>query len=65
MRVRAAVRRLCDSCRVVIRRKRVFIVCKANPKVSICSFHGCKLPVCYVQWPAECNSPLNYSTYGM
>ena len=37
MRVRAAVRRLCDSCRVVIRRKRVFIVCKANPKVSICS----------------------------
>ncbi len=51
MKVRAAVRRLCDACRVVIRRKRVFIVCKANPKVGARhawteqALLSCKLPV--------------------
>ena len=33
MKVRTAVRRLCDACRVVLRRGRVYVVCKANPKV--------------------------------
>ncbi|EIE20967.1 hypothetical protein COCSUDRAFT_83526 [Coccomyxa subellipsoidea C-169] len=32
MRVRSAVKRLCDACRVVKRRGRLFIVCKTNPK---------------------------------
>lgn len=33
MRVRSAVKKLCDACRIVKRRGRVFVVCKANPKV--------------------------------
>ncbi|KAL2610429.1 hypothetical protein R1flu_029002 [Riccia fluitans] len=32
MKVRAAVRRLCEFCRVVRRRNRVFVLCTANPK---------------------------------
>ncbi|BDA42178.1 probable 50S ribosomal protein L36 at N-terminal half [Coccomyxa sp. Obi] len=32
MRVRSAIKRLCDACRVVKRRGRLFVVCKANPK---------------------------------
>ncbi|KAG6551477.1 hypothetical protein Mapa_006900 [Marchantia paleacea] len=32
MKVRAAVRRLCEYCRVVRRRNRVFVLCTANPK---------------------------------
>ncbi|KAL6785279.1 PRPL36 [Auxenochlorella protothecoides x Auxenochlorella symbiontica] len=33
MRVRAAVKKLCEACRVVKRRGKVFIVCKENKKV--------------------------------
>ena len=33
MRVRSAIKRLCDACRLVKRRGRLFVVCKANPKV--------------------------------
>ncbi|KAL6784779.1 PRPL36 [Auxenochlorella protothecoides x Auxenochlorella symbiontica] len=32
MRVRAAVKKLCEACRVVKRRGKVFIVCKENKK---------------------------------
>ncbi|CAL5219583.1 g1443 [Coccomyxa viridis] len=32
MRVRSAVKRLCDACRIVKRRGRVFVICKSNPK---------------------------------
>ncbi|KAL3690274.1 hypothetical protein R1sor_016583 [Riccia sorocarpa] len=32
MKVRAAVRRLCEFCRVVRRRNRVYVLCTANPK---------------------------------
>ncbi len=34
MRVRSAVKKLCDSCKVVRRRGRVYIVCTANRKVG-------------------------------
>ena len=34
MKVKTSVKRLCDACRVVIRRGRVYVVCSANPKVS-------------------------------
>ena len=33
MRVRSAVKKLCDACRIVKRRGRVFVVCKSTPKV--------------------------------
>ena len=33
MRVRSAVKKLCDACRIVKRRGRVFVICKSNPKV--------------------------------
>ena len=33
MKVRTAVKRICDTCRIVLRRGRVYVVCKANPKV--------------------------------
>jgi large subunit ribosomal protein L36 len=32
MKVRAAVRRLCEYCKVVKRRNRVFVLCTVNPK---------------------------------
>ena len=38
MRVRSAVKKLCDACRIVKRRGRVFVICKSNPKV--CESHG-------------------------
>ena len=34
MRVRSAIKRLCDSCKVVRRRGKLYIVCKASPKVN-------------------------------
>jgi large subunit ribosomal protein L36 len=40
MKVRTAVKRLCDTCRIVLRRGRVYVVCKANPKV-VCVGRGC------------------------
>ena len=40
MKVRTAVKRLCDTCRIVLRRGRVYVVCKANPKV-VCVVRGC------------------------
>ena len=35
MKVKTSVKRLCDACRVVIRRGRVYVVCSANPKVRL------------------------------
>ncbi|KAK9803376.1 hypothetical protein WJX72_001346 [[Myrmecia] bisecta] len=32
MKVRSAVKVMCDACRVVRRRGKVFVVCKSNPK---------------------------------
>lgn len=32
MKVRAAVRRLCEYCKVVKRRNRIFVLCTVNPK---------------------------------
>jgi large subunit ribosomal protein L36 len=32
MKVRAAVRRMCEYCKVVKRRNRIFILCTVNPK---------------------------------
>ena len=32
MRVRSAVRRLCKDCRIVKRRKRIYVTCKRNPR---------------------------------
>ncbi|CAM6091763.1 unnamed protein product [Calypogeia fissa] len=32
MKVRAAVRKLCEYCRVVRRRNRVYVLCTSNPK---------------------------------
>lgn len=32
MKVRSAVRRLCKDCRVVKRRKRLYVTCKRNPR---------------------------------
>lgn len=32
MKVRSSVKRICDKCQVVRRGKKVFVVCKANPK---------------------------------
>jgi large subunit ribosomal protein L36 len=40
MKVRTAVKRLCDACRVVLRRGRVYVVCKANPKVCVCVLYA-------------------------
>ena len=34
MRVRSAIKKLCDSCKIVKRRGKLYVVCKASPKVS-------------------------------
>ena len=38
MRVRSAIKKLCDACRIVKRRGRVFVVCKSTPKVRCSQF---------------------------
>ena len=35
MKVRSAIKRMCDACRVVRRRGRIYVVCKANRKVTV------------------------------
>lgn len=32
MKVRSSVKKICDKCQVVKRGKRVYVICKANPK---------------------------------
>lgn len=33
MKVKASIKKLCDACRIVRRRGRLYVVCKENPKV--------------------------------
>ncbi len=32
MKVRASVKKICKDCQVIRRRKRVWVICKKNPK---------------------------------
>ena len=32
MKVRASVKRICDKCKIVRRRGKVFVICKSNPR---------------------------------
>lgn len=32
MKVRSSVKRICEHCKVVRRRNKVYVICKANPK---------------------------------
>ena len=32
MKVRASVKKICDSCKIVRRKGRVYVICKKNPK---------------------------------
>lgn len=32
MKVRASIKKLCEACRIVKRRGRLYVVCKENPK---------------------------------
>jgi large subunit ribosomal protein L36 len=32
MKVRASVKRICENCKVVKRRGRVYVICKSNPR---------------------------------
>ncbi|MCA9118364.1 MAG: 50S ribosomal protein L36 [Planctomycetaceae bacterium] len=32
MKVRASVKRICESCKVVRRKGRVYVICAANPR---------------------------------
>lgn len=34
MKVRASIKKLCEACRIVKRRGRLFVICKENPKVG-------------------------------
>lgn len=34
MRVRSAVKRMCDACKIVRRRGRIYVICSANRKVQ-------------------------------
>ena len=47
MRVRSAVKKLCDACRIVKRRGRVFVICKSNPKVRTLRMPTMLLPFLY------------------
>ena len=39
MKVKASVRKLCDACRFVRRRGRLYVVCKENKKVCVVVFN--------------------------
>jgi large subunit ribosomal protein L36 len=32
MKVRSSVKRICESCKIVRRRGKVYVICKSNPK---------------------------------
>ena len=32
MKIRASVKRICENCKVVRRRGKVYVICKVNPK---------------------------------
>jgi len=32
MKVRASVKRICESCKIVLRKRKVYVVCTANPR---------------------------------
>ena len=32
MKVRASVKRICEACKVVRRKGRIYVICKANPR---------------------------------
>ena len=34
MKVKASIKKLCEACRIVKRRGRLYVVCKENPKVG-------------------------------
>mmetsp|Transcript_1994 Transcript_1994/g.6123 ORF Transcript_1994/g.6123 Transcript_1994/m.6123 type:complete len:82 (+) Transcript_1994:78-323(+) len=34
MKVRSAVKKMCEHCRIVRRGKRIYVVCSKNPRVS-------------------------------
>jgi ribosomal protein L36 len=34
MKVRASIKKLCETCRIVRRRGRLYVICKGNPKVG-------------------------------
>lgn len=36
MKVKSSIRKLCEACRIVKRRGRLYVVCKDNKKVGIC-----------------------------
>ena len=40
MKVRASIKKLCDACRIVRRRGRLYVVCKENKKVSFLVLKG-------------------------
>ncbi|RRT66932.1 hypothetical protein GW17_00040813 [Ensete ventricosum] len=55
MKVRSSVKKLCEFCRTVKRRGRVYVLCTANPKhkqrqgISTFAYEG-PLPPVYVLW---------------
>jgi large subunit ribosomal protein L36 len=32
MKVRSSVRRICESCKIVRRNRKLYVICKSNPK---------------------------------
>lgn len=34
MKVKASIKKLCEACRIVKRRGRLYVICKENPKVG-------------------------------
>lgn len=32
MKIRASIRRICEHCKIVRRRRKLFVICKSNPK---------------------------------
>jgi large subunit ribosomal protein L36 len=32
MKVRSSIRRICENCKIVRRRRKLFVICKTNPK---------------------------------
>jgi large subunit ribosomal protein L36 len=35
MKVKASIKKLCEACRIVKRRGRLYVICKENPKVGM------------------------------
>mmetsp|Transcript_28812 Transcript_28812/g.63106 ORF Transcript_28812/g.63106 Transcript_28812/m.63106 type:complete len:110 (-) Transcript_28812:411-740(-) len=63
MKVRSSLRKLCDLCRFVRRRKKLYVVCNGNPKHKQRQGYLTTTPECNTCVPVANDRPLLHSSF--